>query len=336
MRSSQAITTRLRIPVLALLVGFLVECAGAAPGLETTRTVVNGQVFEILTADALFDNYFQQAGRAADIAAASKSLLLDPLARQMLDEKAQAPFMFATVALPYEPNAFLRRERQLLSSADAVAAIQVALPALAKALPGPATKIAVLPASPVMKPYLDKYGISGYGATLGSGRIVMAVDPTKPDWKAFLRYAAAHEYHHSTWIARHWVSADLTLLEYLVFEGRADAFARRMNPTFEVPADRYLTTDQEAAVWRQITPVLSERSSGRINEVMNGTASIPFGSGYAIGYHIVQAFLRSHPSSTDATLIDMEPGAILRDSGYGAEHPLAGDGGPRDDRPPHR
>lgn len=308
--------TRHSLAAAAFLALILANCASLPADFERTKVAVNGQVFRILTAHALFDDYLRHTDQRADIGVMSKNLLFDPLAREILDEKAQAPFMFGSVALPYEPNAFLKQEIQLLKASNVADSIEGVLPAINKSLPGSETKIVVLPASPVMKPYLDKFGVSGYGATLGSGRIVIAVDPTKPDWRAFLSYATAHEYHHSTWISRNWVSADFTLLEYVVFEGRADAFAKSMNPEFGIPADRYLTRGQESAVWRQIRPTLSQKGSNRINEVMNGSGGIPFGSGYAIGYHIVLAFKQRNPSSTDADLIDMDPRTILEKSGY--------------------
>jgi uncharacterized protein YjaZ len=308
-------TTRHRLSVITALL-FLAARAAFPLDFERSKLVVNGQVFQIVTADAVFKNYLQRTDLVSDVNAVSKSLLLDPLAREILDGKAQAPFMFASVALPYQPDAFLKQETQLLSSAEVVSLIHAALPSITKSLPGPNTKIVVLPASPAMKPYLDKYGSAGYGATLGSGKIIIALDPTNPDWKAFLSYAIAHEYHHSAWISRNWTSPDFTLIDYLLFEGRADAFAKSLNPGFPMPADRYLTSDQEREVWKLIRANLAQKGSQTINDVMNGCRDIPFGSGYAIGYHIVRAFKDRNPSCDDATLVDVEAMTILAKSEY--------------------
>ena len=94
--------------------------------------------------------------------------------------------------------------------------------------------------------------------TIGSGKIIIAINQTSENWKEFLSYAIAHEYHHSTWIYRNWVSSDFSLLEYLVFEGRADAFAKSIVDSFDIPATKYLTIEQETYVWDLIKPELEK------------------------------------------------------------------------------
>ena len=152
--------------------------------------------------------------------------------------------------------------------------------------------------------------------TIGSGKIIIAINQTSENWKEFLSYAIAHEYHHSTWIYRNWVSSDFSLLEYLVFEGRADAFAKSIVDSFDIPATKYLTIEQETYVWDLIKPELEKKGSERIIKVMYGKDRIPFGSGYAIGYSILKAFKENNPNYTDFEIIDLKPKQILELSGY--------------------
>jgi uncharacterized protein YjaZ len=303
-----------RVLIIAMI---FAACTAQAVGFEDHEFTANGQSFHILTTNDLFHSYEQNYSRYGDISAASSELIFRPLAAKILDAGAEASFMFGAIALPYQPGDFLRTEVQKLKVEDVLAVARAVLPAASAALPGPETRIVIIPASPQMKGSLDTIGVSGYGVTLGSGRIVIALDPTAADWTAFLAYALAHEYHHSTWISRKWASADLTLLEYQIFEGRADAFAKSIYGGYAVPADRYLTTVQEAEAWKLVRPKLQEKGSKLIGAVMNGNVTIPFGSGYSIGYHIVTSFRQRNPGYTDQQILDMEPGAILDESGHG-------------------
>ncbi|MCX6238719.1 MAG: DUF2268 domain-containing putative Zn-dependent protease [Bacteroidia bacterium] len=300
-----------------ILIGlFLItRCGNHIPDFERTKLKINGQKFEILTANELFENYLKDHNRFRDNNTASDKLIFNPLAKEILDG-AEAPFMFNSVKVPYEPNDLLRKQIKLLKSEDIIGIIKQALYSITKSIPGPDTKIIILPASSFMRTYFDKYHIPGYGVAIGSGKIIIALDPTADNWKTFLSYGIAHEYHHSTWISRNWVSSDFSVIEYLVFEGRADAFAKSINDGIEVPAAKYLTNDQETLVWNLIKPDLFEKGHERINKVMFGNDDIPFGSGYTIGYHIVSSFKLNNPAISDFAMIDMEPKKILELSGY--------------------
>ncbi len=304
------------LPWVLLAPAWLAACASGTSVFERQEFVVNGQAMEVLTARALFARYLRDRSRYPDDATASRDLLFSPIAREMIDDRTQAPFMFAAVAVPYAADSTLLREVARFGPSDIAAIVSRSMPAITESLPGPHTRILVLPASPSMRPYLIRYHVAGYGVTLGAGKIIVAVDPSQRGWELFLAYAVAHEYHHSAWISKHWVSPNFTLLQYLVFEGRADNFAKSVNPGFEIPADRYLSEDRERAVWDLVRPRLQQTGREPINEVMNGTADIPFGSGYTIGYHIVSAFRRRHPGYADRQVTDVEPAAILDSSGY--------------------
>lgn len=187
---------------------------------------------------------------------------------------------------------------------------------ITKELPGPNTKIIILPASSLNRPTLEKIKLPISGITLGSGKIILSIDPTFQNWTDFLPYCIAHEYHHSTWTSRNWVSADFSLIEYLVFEGRADLFASEQYNTASNPLTNFLTKDQEAEIWGLIKNEIFEKGHDRINKVMFGSDKIPFGSGYNIGFNIVRLFKEKKPASLTIDLIDMDPKEIFESSGY--------------------
>ncbi len=64
--------------------------------------------------------------------------------------------------------------------------------------------------------------------TVGTGKIIVSIDPTSDYWEEQLPYVLAHEYHHSVWTSRNFTTTDFTPLEYLILEGKADSFAKNL------------------------------------------------------------------------------------------------------------
>jgi len=87
----------------------------------------------------------------------------------------------------------------------------------------------------------------------------MMIDPTFENWIDFLPYCIAHEYHHSAWISRNWMSSDFSLIEYLTFEGRADMFASDLYENFNNPLTKILSQQQERQVWQLIENEIFEK-----------------------------------------------------------------------------
>jgi uncharacterized protein YjaZ len=294
----------------------LIGCKNDIPDFERTNFEINGQEFEILLTHKIFDNYFKEFSNYKDFSRASKKLIFNPIENEIL-ENAEAPFMINSIKIPYELSENLKSQINALDSGDVVNIIKTSLNSIVKLLHGPDTKIIILPTSPLIQETLDKYHMPGYGVTIGSGKILIAINPTLPDWKEFLLYAIAHEYHHSTWCSRNWINSDFSLIEYLVFEGRADAFAVSLcDNNIEIPATRFITQNEESYVWDLIKSELDLKGSDRITKVMFGNNEIPYGSGYTIGYGIVKAFKENYPDYSDLQIIDMEPKKILELSGF--------------------
>lgn len=296
------------------LVGIAITgCSERVPDFERTVFNFNNQRIEVLTTFNLIDNYLSSSDN--NILKSSNKYIYKPIKQEILDH-AEAAFLFNTIKVPYELNDYLRDEIELLKSSDLLMIIEESLAKITKALPGPNTKIIILPASSLNRPTLEKYKIPISGITIGSGKIILSVDPTFQNWKEFLPYCIAHEYHHSTWSSRNWTSADFSLIEYLVLEGRADVFASEQYNTVSNPLTNFLTRDQEAEIWGLIKNEIFEKGHDRINKVMFGTDKIPFGSGYNIGFNIVRLFKENNSDSLTLNLIDMDPKEIFELSGY--------------------
>jgi uncharacterized protein YjaZ len=300
-----------------ILIGLaMMSCKENIPDFERTVFNVNNQRIEVLTTFNLIDNYLSYSGKQhKDIVKSSNKYIYKPIQDEILDY-AEAAFLFNTIKVPYETNDHIRNEIELLKSSDLLPIIKESLTKITKELPGPNTKIIILPASSLNRPTLEKIKLPISGITLGSGKIILSIDPTFQNWTDFLPYCIAHEYHHSTWCSKNWVSADFSLIEYLVFEGRADLFASEKYNSVSNPLINILTKDQESEIWRLIKNEIFEKGHDRINKVMFGTDNIPFGSGYHIGFNIVKLFKEKNPASLTQDLINMDPKEIFENSGY--------------------
>jgi uncharacterized protein YjaZ len=303
--------------VFFALIGLtILGCREKIPDFERTEFNINNQSIEVLTTFNLIDNYLSKSNKdQTNIFKTSNKYVYNPIQHEILDH-AEAAFLFNTIKVPYEANDYLRNEIELLKSSDLLTIIKESLTKITKALPGPNTKIIILPASSLSRPTLEKNKIPISGITLGSGKIILFIDPTFKNWTEYFPYCIAHEYHHSIWISRNWVSADFSLIDYLVFEGRADLFASEQYNTVTNPMTNFLTKDQELEIWELIKNEIFEKGHERINQVMFGTDKIPFGSGYNIGFNIVKLFKENNPDSLTLNLIDMNPKEIFEHSGY--------------------
>jgi uncharacterized protein YjaZ len=302
---------------IILLSGFLIiGCQVKIPDFERTTFIINNQKFEILTATSILDNYIISGKKYGNnFKKASNKLIYNSIEKE-ITKNAEASFLFKTVKIPYEPSVYLKNEIELLKSEELVNIMKNSLTKISSSLPGPDTKIIVLPASPFLRQNFEKMGACINGITIGTGKIILMIDPTFGNWKETLPYVIAHEYHHSAWISRNWTSSNFSLLEFLIFEGRADMFASGLYQDFEVPWTKNLNTIQEKHVWNLIKNEIFEKGHSRINKVMFGTDDIPFGSGYTIGYNIVKSFKKNNPNYSELEIIDMDPKKIFELSGY--------------------
>jgi uncharacterized protein YjaZ len=158
-------------------------------------------------------------------------------------------------------------------------------------------------------------GVSG--VTIGSGKIMILVDPTVDNWESMLSYVVAHEYHHSIWTSQNLAGFGITLLDHLVVEGRADSFANIVYPEFDVPWTSSIDLKTENIIWKLIDDQLGKINGEVINKVMFGDGmDYPQWSGYTIGYHIVQNYLEKNPEVNVETWTNMSSSDILEKSGY--------------------
>jgi hypothetical protein len=196
------------------------------------------------------------------------------------------------------------------------AALQDGFARSAKALPGhvPAT-VCVLyyePSNPVRE---RMNGVMAYTANQDIVDLYVAPVEGFRDWIA---YNAAHEFHHAAWMHSN-PHADVfafSLLDYLVFEGRADRFASSV--TGLTGAWTQALSPADACRWfEKVKPHLAEKGQ-LLPQVMFGGrgGEYPQWTGYTLGSGIVGAWLRRHPGAPPRAWTAMSPAQLFAESGY--------------------
>lgn len=290
--------------VIVLLVG----CSVSEIDFERTSVIINEQKFEILTANEIYLDFITRKGNYS-------SDVFSLIEKEFL-RNSEYPFILESIKSNVRPddeiNAFLKE----LIKVDFKKLIEPFLHIIISELPGSGTKILFIPVNPAHVGYLRElqFGISAI--TVGSGKIIISVDPKSVNWQKQLPYVLAHEYHHSVWTSRNFKTKEFTPLEYLIFEGRADSFAKRLFPDVNNPATKMFGKVEEERVWNILKPELYKRDTPMNDLMMTGNDEIPLCSGYTIGFNIVEAFKKNNPDVGDSVLIDLDPEIILKMSLY--------------------
>ncbi|MGD9489932.1 MAG: DUF2268 domain-containing putative Zn-dependent protease [Calditrichaceae bacterium] len=297
-----------KIFCIVLLLIAAMSCSEKKIDFERAEITINNQKFELLTAYALFEEYIDK-----------KSDYQRKIFNHIKTEfKKDAEYLFIleSIKRPIKPDEELQTEIELLKLINFTAISGKYLDTITKMLSGPDTKILFIPSNPEYRAFFKKYNIGVTAVTVGSGKIIVSVDPTSDNWEKLLPYVLAHEYHHSVWTSKNFSTIDFTPLEYLVLEGRADVFASELFPAISIPWTNMIDKHTERRVWGIIKPELNQRKSDMNDKMMIGTKEIPFGSGYTIGFNIVQSFKANKSNMSDSVLIDIDPSEILISSDY--------------------
>ncbi len=286
----------------------LLSCQRQDKDFERTVLVIENQKFEILTANEIIDNFI--SGKS------NYSRAVYKIIEKEFGNNPEYPFLFETLKAEIKPDEKLKEEIEILKSYDFKRIVESTFTKVVKELPGPDTKILFIPANPQYKEIFESYEIGITAVTVGTGKIIVSINPTINNWEQLLPYTLAHEYHHSVWTSRNFETVDFTPLEYLILEGRADSFAKKLFPDTKHPFIKTLHKDQEKRVWKLIKPDMHDRASELNDNMMSGTNEIPTGSVYSIGFNIIESFKTNNPQISDKELIDMTPEQILLLSKY--------------------
>lgn len=246
-------------------------------------------------------------------------LIYQPIFRSFV-AKGKYPEIMKTLALPIINIAALQEEIALFEKSNLPAFVFEQLKTISDSLPGPDTNIILLAMNPDIKGLMNQYNL-GYlyvGVTAfatGIGNIIISIDPREENWQTILKHIIAHEYHHNVWSSRHFERKDFSVIEYLVFEGRADYFASRFFPEVNARWLRHQSPQKEKEVWYILKNNLQLRSFD-LDKIFYSDWKLPYGVAYATGFSIVSRFIKNNPQVNLLELTDLNPQEILDRSGY--------------------
>lgn len=217
---------------------------------------------------------------------------------------------------PIQDLDLLEENIHKLASSNIERVVKAALQKSATYLDGPDTTVCIIAADPSNWFIRERMnGVNGW--TFGSGKIILQIYPTG-EWKDWVPYVTAHEYHHSAWTSRYYTANQPEeLIDRIIFEGKADSFAHLVYPAVTPPWTDALEAEEEQEQWQRILSQQDETNALVKSSYMVGNEDdTPTWTGYTIGYRIVQSYLDTHPDVSIPAWTELSPEELLAQSGY--------------------
>jgi uncharacterized protein YjaZ len=174
----------------------------------------------------------------------------------------------------------------------------------------------------------NEEGCTGFGGIPGYIQIVIAPNEYNLQHNLHhLKAAVAHEFHHNVLFHNaKWNFIDVSVARYIAVEGLAESFAASLYGEEYIGSWVTDVKGQDLEKSREIIgKALNIRGFNEVRKYIFGDhmknfdgsepSGIPAFTGYAVGYHSVQTFLKKTGITVEkATLIDGE--TIIKESGY--------------------
>lgn len=186
-------------------------------------------------------------------------------------------------------------------------------------LPIESLTVCMFPYSPDV-PFVDriKEDLSGNMGFVEKGGVLWTQFIPADGWLDTLPHMVLHEYHHAvTHMLQPKLAMDATLLDTLVSEGGAEAFALSIRP--EGPAKPFasLSLEQQAAVWTDMKVHLDSTDPKVLQLYVFGDGNrVPRYAGYIIGKEMAMSFLANNPDVSAKEWSAMSAREFLDRSGY--------------------
>ena len=154
------------------------------------------------------------------------------------------------------------------------------------------------------------------------GNMIINVNPLAEGYEKWILYVFAHEYHHNVWgnywFGIHGGELNNQFIDSLLIDGEADSFALSLYKELKPSWLFEMTEECEKTLWHEHYLKLINETEVDYAKYMFGDEkhNIPWCAGYAIGFRIIQAFLKKNPQMTFKELLEMKPMEIFKQSGY--------------------
>lgn len=157
-----------------------------------------------------------------------------------------------------------------------------------------------------------------FGFTPSATSIQLFVAPVGP-WLHWAPAVFAHEYHHAAWLQLNpgAIPSAFDLLDELIFEGRADEFAREVTQ-LKAPWTDAVTPNQACKIFEALSADLYGTKLTWYGLNHDRTGRFPEWAGYTIASRIMRTYLRGHPSMPILSWTMLPAKTLLEQSGYSA------------------
>lgn len=303
---------------------FIVGCASDGndiPSQSSKEFNVGGQSFKIIPLYEEVLDYTNEAMENTELNTSGEyySKVTQPFLESASNEEASlaggldySPYFSPTSSvqtLDEQTVKLLKKQEEVNKT------IEASLTKSGKSLGGENKTIYVMPVNPDYKMIQNEMkGVSAI--TVSKDVIVLFLSPTYK--KEMLEYVVAHEYHHSVFLENQNGAGGMNLLNGVVFEGKADAFASRLYPEVNPPWSEPLSAMEEKRVLEELRDNRESTNAEFYDTFQNGNLKkdIPKWSNYKIGFSIVESYLRLHPDVSIEEWTIMDEREMVRGSDY--------------------
>ena len=185
----------------------------------------------------------------------------------------------------------------------------------AELLPGGDTNIYIFPVNPE-EWHLINTGGGISGLTFSESDFLLMIDPSVLEES--VNYTVAHEYHHTVNFLHDGIPFDSNILDFILTEGKADAFASIVYPETKVIWKEPLSNDEEINVLEELKAHGESMDFIIYDKLVYGNSrkNIPKFSNYKIGYQITESYIEKNPNTSIIDWTKMDSDEIIRRSKY--------------------
>ncbi|MBI2499447.1 hypothetical protein HYV88_04360 [Candidatus Woesearchaeota archaeon] len=153
------------------------------------------------------------------------------------------------------------------------------------------------------------HGISGISPWRNT--ILISLSLVK-NWQIALKETICHEIAHA--ISPYYNMENLSVGEGLIFDGIAEHFRETIVNGKKSPWTTAILKKEAKSILGQIKTKLNATDLSFYREVFFGTGKYPLWAGYAIGYHLVEDYLKKHRLVDWKKIINTDPKTILKEA----------------------
>ncbi len=267
------------------------------PSQQTIEFTHNGQTFKIIP---LYEEVLEYANQVIENPSIDrKEVYTEKVIKAFQDIAEEHEVNIGTSYFNFfSPNTTIERLKEnsmyLLENQDETNnLIKEGLIASAGELPGVDKAIFVMPLNP--DDYFTIQKMDGIGGVAFTEEVfLLTLDSTYK--KEMLPYTVAHEYHHTVVFEKGPGVKD-TVLDAIVIEGKADAFAEIIYPEVNTAWTEPMSEDSEKLVLDILKQNIDSRNISLYYELFNGNQDkgIPLWANYKIGLKFTQSYIKNNP-----------------------------------------